>query len=305
MKNKVLVIIVLISLTIVALFYASNTKKEIDTNYEAIRKLEIRKSDILLELDSNQREYDLKIHGASMVFMLFTDFDTKYYDDIIELFEDRGYYGTLVLSKDNFPSKEGYLSIEQFNNLIKKGWNYCILYDNAEQFDYLKKLFDVNGMKTDTVYFNKGKYSKALDEYMKDLGFKSIVHHGEEGLNMYKDTLNNGIWHVGSMGLYGSSPRAKLIDTIENHGAFVYTIGFDKKNKEEYIDLETFDSALDAFNGFIYKQTLKVTDLERGLVYLKEIQKKSDKNKEEYNKLKTELETELKDIENKIKELER
>ena len=47
MKNKVLVIIVLISLTIVALFYASNTKNEIDTNYEEIRTLEIKKNDIL------------------------------------------------------------------------------------------------------------------------------------------------------------------------------------------------------------------------------------------------------------------
>ena len=305
MKNKVLVIIVLISLTIVALFYASNTKNEIDTNYEEIRTLEIKKNDILLELDSNKREYDLKIHGASMVFMLFTDFDTKYYDDIIELFEDRGYYGTLVLSDENFPSKEGYLSINQFNNLIKKGWNYCILYDNAEQFDYLKKLFDINGMKTDTVYFNRGTYNSSLDPYLKSLGFKSIVHHGESGLNMYKDNLDTGIWHVGSMGLYGTSPRAKLLETLNQHGAFCYTIGFDKKVKDEYIDLETFDSALDSFNSFLNKGTLKVTDLERGLVYLKEIKKESDKNREEYNKLKTELETELKEIEKEIKELER
>ena len=305
MLKKGLLLVVLVILAFFSVLYASNSSEEVDTNYDEIRTLEIRKSDIELELDALQREYDIKINGSSLVFLLFRDFDVKYYDDIIDLFERYGYYGTLILSEDDFPDKENYLSVDQFNNLIKKGWNYCILYENDKQFEYLKKLFDVNGMKTDTVYFNEGKYSLALDNYVKSLGFKSVVHHGEDNLNMYKDSLDNGIWHIGSMGLFGSSPKNKLIETLNQHGSFAYTIGFNKKLTDEYIDLETLSLAIDTFNGFVNKDQLKVTDLERGFQYISEVKRDYDMNNKEYHKRKKELESELKEIEKEIKELER
>ncbi len=302
--KKIIILIITICLTIGLFIYAKSIQKPIDTNYEEIRSLEIRKSDILLQLDSLEREYDIKIHGQALTFLMFLDFNTKYYNDIIELFEKNNYYGTLVLSKDNFPGKENYLSVDQFNELIKRGWNYCILYEDEEQFDYISQLFKVNNMKTDTVYFNANKYSLSFDQRLKELGYKSIVHHGENGLNMYKDTIDNGIWHVGCMGLFGNSPKAKLIDTINVHGAFAYSVSFNKKNKDSYYDYETFNLVIDSFNTFVNKETLQVTDLERGYDYLVEINNYSNENKQIYNEMKTKLNKDLKDIEKQIKEIE-
>lgn len=302
--KKVIILAISALLTIIVLVYASSTRTVVETNYEEIRALEIKKSDLLLEIDLLERDYDIRLNGKALVFLLFADFNTEYYDEITGLLDKYEYYGTLILSEECFPDKEGYLSVEQFNELIKKGWNYCILYDNEEQFDYLNKLFEVNGMKTDTVYFNKGKYNTQLDNKLKSLGYKSIVHHGENNINMYKDDIDNGIWHVGNMGIVGSAPKAKLLDTVEVYGAFSYTISFNKNNKEEYYDYETLDLVMDSFNTLVNKDALQVTDLERGYQYKKEITDNYKTNKDTYTKQKEKLNKELKEIEKQIKELE-
>ena len=303
--KKTMILVIASLITFGVFLAASNTNKNIDTNYEAIRPLENRKSDISLELDSLEREYDLKLNGKAQTFLLFSDFNTKHFKELTTLLDKYGYYGTLILSEECFPSKEGYLTIDEFNTLIKKGWNYCILYENAEQFDYLHRLFEVNGMRTDTVYFKKGTYDVSIDNQLIALGYKSIVHHGENGMNLYQDEINNGIWHVGNMGLVGTSPRAKLLDTIEVYGAFSYTISFNEDNEEEYYDYETLTLVMNSFNTFVNKDKLKVTDLERGLVDRQEIIDNYTINKKSYDEKKAKLNKELEEIKKQIEELER
>lgn len=303
--KKIMILVIVSLITFGVFLAASNTNKNIDTNYEAIRPLENRKSDISLELDALEREYDLKLNGKAQTFLLFSDFNTKHFKELTTLLDKYGYYGTLILSEECFPSKEGYLTIDDFNTLIKKGWNYCILYENAEQFDYLHHLFEVNGMRTDTVYFKKGTYDISIDNQLIALGYKSIVHHGENGMNLYQDDVNNGIWHVGNMGLVGPSPRAKLLDTIEVYGAFSYTISFNEDNEEEYYDYETLTLVMNSFNTFVNKNKLKVTDLERGLVDRQEIIDNYTINKKAYDEKKAKLNKELVEIKKQIEELER
>ena len=303
--KKIMILVIASLITFGVFLVASNTNKNIDTNYEAIRPLENRKSDISLELDALEREYDLKLNGKAQTFLLFSDFNTKHFKELTALLDKYGYYGTLILSEECFPSKEGYLTIDEFNTLIKKGWNYCILYENAEQFDYLHRLFEVNGMRTDTVYFKKGTYDISIDNQLIALGYKSIVHHGENGMNLYQDEINNGIWHVGNMGLVGPSPRAKLLDTIEVYGAFSYTISFNEDNEEEYYDYETLTLVMNSFNTFVNKDKLKVTDLERGLVDRQEIIDNYTINKKAYDEKKAKLNKELVEVKKQIEELER
>ena len=303
--KKIILLVIICVITLCVFLMAANTKRNVETNYENIRPLEIQKSDISLELDALEREYDLKLNGMAQTFLLFSDFNTEYFHEVTNLLDKYGYYGTLILSEQCFPSKEGYLSIDEFNALIRKGWNYCILYENAEKFDYLHRLFEVNGMRTDTVYFKRGTYDVSMDDYLMALGYKSVVHHGENELNLYQDELNNGIWHVGNMGLVGTSPRAKLIDTIDVYGAFSYTISFNKDNKEEFYDYETLTLVMNAFNTFVNKDALKVTDLERGLVYRQDIIDHYEENNEYYLKKKASLNKELEKIEKQIEELER
>lgn len=302
--KKIVIFTTIILVTAFVFFLAITSPRNIETNYEDIRSLEVNKSDILLQIDSLEREYDLKMNGMALSFILFYDFDSDYFDEVTSLLDKNGYYGTLILSKECFPTNESYLTIDEFNSLIKKGWNYCILYDNPEQFDYLHRLFEVNGMKTDTVYFNKGKYHRSIDDKLLELGYKSIIHHGENSLNLYKDTINNGIWHIGSMGLVGTSPKAKLLEAVDVNGAFAYTISFDKNHKEEYYDYDTLNLVMDSFNTLVNKKSLKVTDPERGYNYKQEIKNDYLKNKEEYDFMKQKLETELSEIEKQIEEIE-
>lgn len=303
--KKIMILVIASLITLCVFLVALNTNKNIDTNYEAIRPLENRKSDISLELDSLEREYDLKLNGMAQTFLMFSDFDTKHFQEVTNLLDKYGYYGTLILSAECFPSKEGYLSIDEFNTLIKKGWNYCILYEDAEQFDYLHRLFEVNGMRTDTVYFKIGSYDISLDAQLIALGYKSVVHHGENGINLFEDNINDGIWHVGNMGLVGQSPRAKLLDAIDVYGAFSYTISFRKDNEEEYYDYETLTLVMNSFNTFVNKEVLKVTDLERGLQYKQELIDNYEMNKKTYDEKKTKLNKELEEIKKQIEELER
>ena len=303
---KRIIILVIVSLvTFVVFLMALKTYKNVDTKYELIRPLENRKSDISLELDALEREYDLKLNGKAQTFLLFSDFDTKYFKEVTTLLDKYGYYGTLILSEKCFPSKEGYLTIDEFNTLIKKGWNYCILYENAEQFDYLHRLFEVNGMRTDTVYFKNGTYDTNIDNQLIALDYKSVVHHGENGINLFKDDVNNGIWHVGNMGIVGPSPKSKLIDAIDVYGAFSYTISFNEDNEEEYYDYETLTLVMNSFNTFVNKDSLKVTDLERGLVDRQEIIDNYTTNKKVYDEKKAKLNKELVEIKKQIEELER
>ena len=302
--KKIIPLIILSIITCFVFITATKSFKNIDTNYEKIRPLENRKSDILLELDALEREYDVKLNGIAQSFLLFSDFDNQYFKEVTTLLERYGYYGTLILSEECFPSREGYITIDEFNEMIKKGWNYCILYENDEQFYQLRRLFEVNGMRTDTVYFNKGTYHISMDQQLLNLGYKSIIHHGENNLNLLKDELNNGIWHVGNMGLVGTSPKAKLLDTIEVYGAFSYTISFDKEKKDEFYDYETLCLVMDSFNTFVNRDSLKVTDLERGYKYNQERLENYEENKQTYTTKKDELNKELEEIKKQIEELE-
>ena len=303
--KKIIILIFLSIFTVFVFLAAKQSFVSLNTNYEIIRPLEIKKSDILLELDALEREYDLKLNGMALSFLMFSDFDTKYFKEVTTLLDKYGYYGTLILSEECFPSKENYLTIEEFNTLIKKGWNYCILYENTEQFDYLHRLFEVNDMRTDTVYFKEGTYNTSIDNQLIALGYKSVVHHGEKGINLFKDEIDNGIWHVGNMGLVGPSPRAKLIDTIDVYGAFSYTISFNKENENEYYNYETLNLVMNSFNTFVNKQVLKVTDLERGFKYRLDIISNYANNKKQFDEKKAKLNKELKEIEKQIEEIER
>ena len=124
-------------------------------------------------------------------------------------------------------------------------------------------------------------------------------------MNLYQDYVNNGIWHIGNMGLVGPSPRAKLLDTIEVYGAFSYTISFNEDNEEEYYDYETLTLVMNSFNTFVNKNKLKVTDLERGLVDRQEIIDNYTINKKAYDEKKARLNKELVEIKKQIEELER
>lgn len=303
MKGKVLAFVLALALvSSLFLFIAMKSNQEINTNYEDSRSLEIRRSDLELELKNLEEDYDVKINGIAHNYVIFTDFDPAYYDEIVDKMDEGLYKGHLVISEQNFPNESGYLSLDQFNSLMKKGWDYCILYESSDQFNRTRKLMELNGMKCNTVYFADGVYEDYMDEYLGNYGYNVVVHHGEANVDLYLDDSGKNILHIACEGVMGDSPRFKLIDSVEHKGDFAFTIGF--KNEEELYSKRVLESLINEFMIYEKNEELEVATFEAGYAYRMSVRNDQVRMLQEYESKKAELEQKIKEIDQQLEEKE-
>ncbi len=303
MKNKVLIAVAILALiSSLFLIIAMKSNQEINTNYEDSRSLEIRRSDLELELKALEDDYDVKINGIAHNYILFTDFDPAYYNEIVEKMDEGLYKGHLVLSEECFPNQNGYLNLEQFNALMKKGWDYCILYETSDQFHRIRNLMEANNMKCNAVYFASGAYQPYMDEHLLNLGYNVAIHHGEANVNLYLDDSDSKLLHIGCVGVLGDSPRFKMIESVEKKGDFAFTVGF--KNNDELYSRNVFEALINEIMIYEGNKELEIATFEEGYAYRMSIRNDSVTMEKEYETKKAELEQKIAQIDQEIWEIE-
>ena len=300
MKFKVFIAIALLALiSSLFLYHAINENQSINTHYEENRILDLRRSELELELKSLEDEYDTKINGIAHNYIVFTDFDPAYFDEIVEKMDAGKYKGHLVLREQNFPNEPGYLTLDQFNTLMRKGWDYCVLYETSEQFHRTRQLFEMNNMKCKTVYFVKDVYQSYMDVYLLNLGFNIAIHHGEAETNYYLDDSNSYLLHIACEGVMGDSPRFKMIDSVEQKGDFALTVGF--KNEDELYSTRVFESLITEIQTHEASEELEITTFEKGYEYRMDVRNGKLEMMKQYEEKKKVLEDQIAQIDQEIK----
>ena len=295
----------------VFLRYASTEEKREAAKYEEMsekrRPLQVERQKLQQELADLQKEYEASKLPKGTTQVIFTGLEADVYNVCYPIMKEHEYTGTLAVSLTQFPGMEGLMSVEQFQQLLNEGWEVCVKWDSQNPVEtWLPQLLEqMKQFHVETlpiVYFTTGTYTKALDEKLVKAGFSIVVHHGEEQMPLIQLSDEEGLWHVGSVGLMGEKPKLRLTEAISQKGNITYLVGFELE--DERYDERSFRSMLGYFDSYESKAELIVSNVgearqhyqQRGEVY-------EQAKDEEYNSAREALEKELAQVEKELAEL--
>jgi hypothetical protein len=167
---------------------------------------------------------------------------------------------------------EGRMSLEQFKELIGKGWETCIKWDTQTPVDawwpqveafYAAQQMEISKM----AYFIAETYSGAVDAMLQQKGMEIVFHHGEDRA-LIQTTEEEGLWHLGAVGLMGEKPKLRLKEAIAQKGNIAYLVGFELD--DEMYDERSFKSMLSYFDSYEVNQEMLVMSMDKTRLHYRE-----------------------------------
>ena len=276
--------------------------------YEQRRPLTVKQEQLQQELDAIEKNYEKSKSPNAVVQVIFTELNELVYSQCYPIMQEYEYTGTLLLSDTQLPGQEGCMSIEQFQELIDAGWEVAITWKDGvaakQWWTNLQNRLTVLGVKNEPVlYFPKGSYRAELDTTIQELGFTiAVVNKGEEEQPLQLQH-EEGIWHVGAVGMMTSKPRLWLREAVAQDANLAYLIGF-ALDKEMYNE-KSFRSMLHCFDEYEATEELVTTNIvearehfrNRSVGVAPEIES-------QYQEKKAALEKELAEVKKKLEEID-
>lgn len=279
--------------------------EEID---DARRPLLVKQQEIKQQIIDLQKDYEANKMAKGTTQVIFTGLEADVYTICYPIMKEHEYTGTLALSMTQLPGMEGLMTVEQFQQLVSEGWDICIKWDAAAPvknwWPELQKQISQLGLEPcSVVYFTAGTYTAGLDAQLQQMGFSIVVHHGEEQDSLIQLADEEGLWHIGSVGLMGEKPKLRLTEAIAQKGNITYLVGFELED-EKYNE-RSFRSMLGYFDTNETDLKLIVSNItearqhyqERSVVY-------EQAKEEEYNRARAALEADLAAVEVELAALE-
>lgn len=300
-------VIITIGFLIFFLWREDQIKKEIDVHYtqmeEEMESLTKEKQQLENDLSNLEKNYNNETQGISSVVFLFTDLNENIYTDIYPLMKEYGFVGTLTLSPTTFPGQDNCLSLEQFSELIKMGWQCCLKWDESNDIDkWLESCKDIAkkaGINLpEVVYFPENSYRSEYDESLIRQGISIVVHHGEEKLSLTTLESKDNFWYLGAVPWNRDGASSMLSNVINKKGDILFTIGSDSQ-KESY-KKNRFNSMLTKINKFSKANNIFVSSLLDVREYRKELENKRTGLENNFISQKEELETKISELDKKI-----
>ena len=145
------------------------------------------------------------------------------------------------------------MSLEEFKELLTEGWSVCVKWDSETPVDQwwpkLQEQFTVLELEMSQVaYFTTDTYSSEIDAKLQELGFTIAIHHGEETESLVQLSDEEGIWHLGAVGLLGKKPKVRLEEAVAQKGNITYLVGFELK--DEMYEEDSFRKMLGYFEAY-------------------------------------------------------
>ena len=283
-------------------------EKEAFALEEQLRPLTIKRQKLKQQLDELEKKYEAERRPRATTQILFTEPDTKVYEQCYPIMKEYKLTGVIALSAGRLPGTENCMSEEQLKELMQAGWSVCARFDNAArlgtQWTTLKKEFKkYNLEEPNTVYFASGVYNKGLDATIEQCGFTIVVHHGEEGLPIVQANDEAGLWHLGSVGIKGHEPRLRFTEAIEGKANVITLVGFSLAD-EMYVE-KSFRSLISTCSEYVIKDELIVGNMEDAHAHFKNRSTEAGEvDKQEYLQQKQVLDEELAKVEKEIEKLQ-
>lgn len=275
---------------------------------ELRRPLKIKQQDIEKQLVQLEKDYESSKLPKGTTQVIFTGLEAEVYSICYPIMKELEYTGTLAISLTQLPGMEGLMNVEQFQQLINEGWDVCIKWDSVTSSNVWwpqlqKKMKELDLETCPVVYFTSGTYTKSLDTKLQGMGFSVVVHHGEEDNALIQLAEEEGIWHLGAVGLMGEKPKLRLTEAIAQKGNITYLVGF--QLEDEKYDERSFRSMLNYFDRYENSSELIVADIEEARQHYRERLTGYDQAKEEqYQQDKAALEEELATVKKQIEDVE-
>ena len=202
------------------------------------------------------------------------------------------------------------MSKEQFEKLLADGWTTCIKWEAESDVKVwlpaLKnQLSQLNIEVPKVVYFPKNTYKKEMDKQITSLGFNIVVYHENEeaGQLLIQTEYEEGLWHLGALGLMGTRTKVRFDEAIRKSGNIIYLVGF--KEEDELYEERSFTIMLDYFKNYSDDKMLVVGTMEDARThYYSRQEEVSEEEKTQYLQQKGEIEAEIADLEAQINELQ-
>ena len=142
-----------------------------------------------------------------------------------------------------------------------------------------------------------------MDETILKLGFSIALSNTEEGATPLQMKYEEGVWHVGAVGLMSSRPKLWLREAVANDANIAYLVGFE--TEEELYNQSSFRSMLNCFDEYEATKELVVTNVEQAKThYYNRTLGLSTELENQYQTKKASMEQELEQVKKQLKEID-
>ncbi len=275
---------------------------------EQRRPWAVQQEQLEQELEDLDKMYEKSKSPCAVTQVLFTELNEQVYTQCYPILKEFEYKGILALSDTQFPGEADCMSIEQFQELIAEGWKICITWQTNENVNtwwtrFQSKLTSLGVEAGNTVYFPKGTYSAEMDSALQELGFTIAVIGKTEEETPLQLQAEDGIWHVGAIGMMTSKPRLWLRESVAQDANLTYLIGF--QQEEELYNEKSFRSMLKCFDEYVATDELIVTNMDEAREHFdRRSLGVSPEVESNYQEQKASLEKKLSDVKKKLKEID-
>lgn len=312
-KKIVMIVTVLLVLGLGVFLWSANREEQklLDKQEkidDARRPLLVKKHEIEQKLVDLEKQFEANKLPKGTTQVIFTGLEADVYNICYPIMKEFEYTGTLAISMTQLPGMEGLMTMEQFQQLVNEGWKVCVKWDSESPVrnwwpELQKKINELGLAPCSVVYFTTGTYSGALDAQLQQMGFSIVVHHGEESGSLIQLNDEEGLWHLGAVGLMGEKPKLRLTEAIAQKGNITYLVGFELE--DERYDERSFRSMLSYFDTYETNLELIVSDMETARQHYRDrLAEYEQAREEEYKQARAAIEEELAAVETQLSELE-
>ena len=276
--------------------------------YEQRRPLAVKEEQLEQKLEELENTYEKSKSPNAVTQIIFTEMDEQVYSLCYPIMQEYEYIGILALSPTEFPGEEGCMTVEQFQELVDAGWKICITWQSDDRENNwlvnLKNKMTVLGIEQgQTLYFPQGTYHADVDETIQELGFSiAIISKAEEEAPLQLQ-YEEGVWHVGAVGLMSSKPRLWLREAVAQDANVAFLVGFQLET--ELYNERSFRSMLNCFDEYEATEELVITDVDAAKEYYHTRSAGiSPELESQYQQEKAALEAELADVKKQLQEID-
>ena len=240
--------------------------EEISKDLTSLRE---QKLELEAELAGVRKENDEQIGGMATFSLLVTDLNDEFVNQITPLLEEAELPAVMALRPEQFPGQSGLITLEDFQERLDSGWDYCLAWNGGEDFDgwytgMISQLEEIGLSAPTVLYCAERSYTAELETAASANGITTIVHSGEKDLPLVATEFGEP-WKPGSIRWIASGARNSLESAVEKHGSMAFVV-----DQVDFYESE-FSAMLSLVKNYRTEETLMTGTFTAAMEYRKEL----------------------------------